>query len=70
MDLKIRYVVKLFLCLVIQQRDGKGSCGEFNTQLMLAKEIGYLFKGDADITIVEAEKTSKMLGGFMNEFKN
>jgi hypothetical protein len=37
---------------------------------MLAKEIGYLFRGDADITIVEAEEISKILGGLMNKFKN
>jgi four helix bundle protein len=48
----------------------KGSCGELKTQLMLAKEIGYLAKGDTDITIGEAEEISKMLGGLMNKLKN
>lgn len=48
----------------------KGSCGELKTQLMLAKEIGYLSNDNTDATIGEAEEISKMLGGLMNKVKS
>ncbi|GAB3520346.1 four helix bundle protein [Photobacterium alginatilyticum] len=43
----------------------KGSCGELVTQLMLAKEFGYIESDLADSLLVRALKISKMIAGLI-----
>ena len=43
----------------------KGSNGELITQLYIAYDIGYLSKEDYEGLVLRAQKTGKMLGGFM-----
>lgn len=43
----------------------KGSCGELVTQLMLAKEFGYLESDLADSLLARAMKISRMIAGLI-----
>ncbi|MBC3764692.1 four helix bundle protein [Neptunicella marina] len=45
----------------------KGSAGELKTQLMLARDIGYLPVVDAKALIIEIEEIAKMLGALMRK---
>ena len=47
----------------------KGSNGELITQLYIAYDIGYLSKEDYESLVQRAQKTGKMLGGFMKYLK-
>jgi four helix bundle protein len=45
------------------------SAAELETQLMIAKEIGYLKTADHDTIIIEIKEVQRMLGGLLNALK-
>ncbi|OEF09476.1 four helix bundle protein [Aliivibrio logei] len=45
----------------------KGSCAELLTQVLLAKEFGYLPKDEVNKLIIELEEINKMLAGYIND---
>ncbi|WP_438863574.1 four helix bundle protein [Neptunicella sp.] len=47
----------------------KGSAGELKTQLMLARDIGYMTAQLAEPLIIEIEEISKMIGALMKKLQ-
>jgi four helix bundle protein len=45
----------------------KGSCGEVRSMLILAQDLNYLAKSQAELLTKQAEEVSKMLAGFIKK---
>lgn len=44
-----------------------GSCAELQTQLLLAKEVGYIDSKEHEVIDAHAEEVMKIIGGFLSK---